>query len=57
VPVNARWVTINGQRLLSITLPQHQHALIDRETGWTLLVYLRAAMREKPPGSTDNNPE
>ena len=54
MPVNAQWVTIDGERLLSISLPNHQHVTINRETGWQLLLFLRAAMREQPPGRPDN---
>ena len=52
--VNARWVTIDGKQLLSITLPGHQHVQIDRVTGWRLLLFLRAAMHAKPPNPGDN---
>lgn len=50
MPVETRWVVINGETMLSITLPQRQHVLIDRDTGWKLLLSLRSAMRENPDG-------
>ncbi|HVI08140.1 MAG TPA: hypothetical protein VND65_07570 [Candidatus Binatia bacterium] len=53
--VNARWVMIGGELMLSITLPHNQHVTIDRETGWILLVYLRAAMHEKPGDAPDTD--
>lgn len=52
--VNARWVTIDGQQLLSITLPGRQYIQLDPYTGWCLLLVLRWAMRHKPPPGADN---
>lgn len=51
--VNARWVMIDGQQLLHITLPDHQHATVAAATGWQLLLYLRHAMRNQPPNTAD----
>ena len=56
MPVNARWVIINGETLLSITLPGHQHVTIDRPAGWKLLMAMRYAMRDDPNGKTGDYP-
>jgi hypothetical protein len=57
MPVNARWVMIDGKQKLSVTLPDHQHVTIDRSTAWQLLLFLRYALRTDPPGTPDNGKE
>lgn len=54
MPVNARWVTVDGKQRLSISLPDHQHVTIDKSTAWQLLLYLRYALRTDPPSTLDN---
>lgn len=54
MPVNTRWVNVNGQQLLLITLPGPQYVTVDTQTAWHLLLHLRAAMRRQPPKTRDN---
>ena len=55
MPVNVRWVTVNGQQQLLVTTDGGQVITIHPDTAWELITELRWCLMANVPGKPDND--
>ncbi len=55
MPVNVRWVTVNGQQQLLATVPGNQTITVPPDVAWELIGELRWCLMANVPGKPDDD--